>query len=175
MTTRWRITHKNTNHIDKYNRTYIQMQIYMSIENNGGMIMTTKENSHFVHQSSLATLPAENFVLQSILVHTCKWFFICCKFLLHGPPALLPLQRRVCCGFLLPIKVRHLCQFEPANLGSNGNHRNHYTTKATVSSYTGFMLRRVLKLKFKGNKLVGWPRRRWFCQLLKDREAGKKF
>jgi hypothetical protein len=42
-----------------------------------------------------------------------------------------------------------------------------------VSSYAGFMPRRVLQLKFKGNRLVEWPRRRWFCQLLED-EVGKE-
>jgi hypothetical protein len=37
--------------------------------------------------------------------------------------------------------------------------------KATVSSYAGFMQRRVLELKFKRDRLMGQPRRRWFCQL----------
>jgi hypothetical protein len=60
-----------------------------------------------------------------------------------------------------------LAGFEAANLGSYDKHPNHYTKKATVSSYAGFMLRIVLELKFKGNRLVGWPRR-WFCQLQED-------
>jgi hypothetical protein len=75
------------------------------MENHGGM-MLTEENSWYVHQSSLAILPAEssgskqeewakgmmNLALQSIFVHTFKWFIICRKFL-HGAS-----------GFTYPLK-----------------------------------------------------------------------
>jgi hypothetical protein len=32
------------------------------------------------------------------------------------------------------------------------------------------MPRGISELKFEGNMLVGWPRRRWFCQLLEYEE-----
>jgi hypothetical protein len=48
-----------------------------------------------------------------------------------GPTALLPIRGKVCCGFLLPLKIHRLCRFEPATFGSSGKHTNHYTTKAT--------------------------------------------
>jgi hypothetical protein len=48
-----------------------------------------------------------------------------------GPPALLPLRRKVCCGILLPLKINLIAGFEPANLGSNGKLTNPYTTYAT--------------------------------------------
>jgi hypothetical protein len=58
----------------------------------------TGENFWFIHQSSLATLPAEPSSWKSggtlqrkwwiwpsnIFVHTSKWFFTCCKLLWHG-------------------------------------------------------------------------------------------
>jgi hypothetical protein len=47
-----------------------------------------------------------------------------------GPPALLPIQRKVCCRFLSPLKIHHLG--EPAAFGSSGKHTNHYTTEAIV-------------------------------------------
>jgi hypothetical protein len=48
-----------------------------------------------------------------------------------GPPALLPIRRKVCCGFLLPLKIHRIGRFEPATFGSSGKHTNHYTTEAT--------------------------------------------
>jgi hypothetical protein len=48
-----------------------------------------------------------------------------------GPPALLLLQRKACCGFLLPLKIYHLGLVEYANLGSSCKHATHYTTEAT--------------------------------------------
>jgi hypothetical protein len=41
-----------------------------------------------------------------------------------GPTALLPLLRKLCCGFL-----SLSAGFEPANLGFNGKHDNYYTTE----------------------------------------------
>jgi hypothetical protein len=40
----------------------------------------------------------------------------------------------------------------------------------TVLSYAGFIPKVILELKFKGNRLVGRPRRAWFCHLLEDEE-----
>jgi hypothetical protein len=50
-----------------------------------------------------------------------------------GPPALLPIRRKVCCGFLSPLKCIALAGFEPATFGSSGKNTNHYTAKATMS------------------------------------------
>jgi hypothetical protein len=44
-----------------------------------------------------------------------------------GPPALLPIRRKVCCG-LLSIAF---AGFQPANFGSSGKHINYYIRKAT--------------------------------------------
>jgi hypothetical protein len=43
-------------------------------------------------------------------------------------PSLLPIQRKVFCGFLSSLKIHRLGRFEPANFGSSGKHTNHYTT-----------------------------------------------
>jgi hypothetical protein len=45
-----------------------------------------------------------------------------------GPAALLPILRKVCCGFLSPLKIHRFG--EPATFGSSGKHTNHYTTEA---------------------------------------------
>jgi hypothetical protein len=50
-----------------------------------------------------------------------------------GPPALLPIRRKVCCGFLLPLKSIASAGFVPATVGSNGKHTNHYTTETTMT------------------------------------------
>jgi hypothetical protein len=49
-----------------------------------------------------------------------------------GPPALLLLQRKVCCGFLSPLKIHRLGQIWTPNFESNGKLPNHYTTKVSV-------------------------------------------
>jgi hypothetical protein len=46
-----------------------------------------------------------------------------------GSPFLLPFRKKVYCGFLSPLKSIALAVFEPANLGYNGKHDNHYTTQ----------------------------------------------
>jgi hypothetical protein len=56
-----------------------------------------------------------------------------------GPPALLPIRRKVCWGFLSPLKIHRLGRFEPATLESSVMHTNHYTTEAT----TWFVLRNL--------------------------------
>jgi hypothetical protein len=57
-----------------------------------------------------------------------------------GPPALLPIRRKVCCGFLSPLKIHRLGRVYlfyrvftgfTATLRSSGKHTNHYTTEAT--------------------------------------------
>jgi hypothetical protein len=48
-----------------------------------------------------------------------------------GPPALLPIRRKVCCGLLSPLKIIALAEFKSVTLGSSGKHTNHYTTEAT--------------------------------------------
>jgi hypothetical protein len=40
--------------------------------------------------------------------------------------------------------------------------------KLTLSIVSGIIPRRVLELKFKGNRPMGRPRKRRFCQLLED-------
>jgi hypothetical protein len=80
---------------------------------NHGRMKQTEKNSWFVHQSSLAILPAEssgskqeerakgimNSALWSIFVHTCKWFLHAVKSYDMVPPASVPLRRNACCGF----------------------------------------------------------------------------
>jgi hypothetical protein len=46
-------------------------------------------------------------------------------------PALLPIQRKMCCGFLSPLKSTALAGFDPATFVSSVKYTNHYTTKAT--------------------------------------------
>jgi hypothetical protein len=75
------------------------------MENHGGMMMSTEENSWFVYQSSLAILPAESYGsrqeewVKGIRILACKVFlFKLASYFLYalnshdmGPPALLPL------------------------------------------------------------------------------------
>jgi hypothetical protein len=54
-----------------------------------------------------------------------------------GPSDLFPIRRKVCCGFLSPLKIHRLGRgFEPATLRSSGKHTNHYTTKATSFTWS---------------------------------------
>ena len=39
-----------------------------------------------------------------------------------GPTALLPLRRKACCGFFRPKNPTASAGFEPANLGTKGQH-----------------------------------------------------
>jgi hypothetical protein len=87
------------------------------MEDHGGII-STGENSWFVHQSSLAILPAEfsssksgttgvgNYefgfrsffvILRKVTLHTVKFYM--------GPTALLPLRRKWCHGFLSLLEI----------------------------------------------------------------------
>jgi hypothetical protein len=88
------------------------------MENHGGM-MSTEENSSFIHQSSLAVLPEKLsgskqeervkgnnefgpsnilFTLASDLTHAVKFYDM-------GPTALLSPPKKTCCGFLLSLKI----------------------------------------------------------------------
>jgi hypothetical protein len=49
-----------------------------------------------------------------------------------GTPALLPIQRKVCCEFLSPLKSIAFAGFEPATFAASDKHTNHYITEATV-------------------------------------------
>jgi hypothetical protein len=61
-----------------------------------------------------------------------KSSFTCRKILRHGTFRLyFPFERKVCCGFLSPLKIITLAGFELAAFGSKGKHTNHYTTKTT--------------------------------------------
>jgi hypothetical protein len=42
-----------------------------------------------------------------------------------GATALLPLRRKACSGFFRPKNPTALAGFEPANLGTRGQHANH--------------------------------------------------
>jgi hypothetical protein len=56
-----------------------------------------------------------------------------------GPPALpalLPIQWKVCCGFLSPLKYIASAGLELANLGSSGKYTSHYTTDSTWQEVT---------------------------------------
>jgi hypothetical protein len=79
--------------------------------------MPAGDNSWVVHQSSLAVLPAETYgasrgnrqrvrILPFQYLKYLKGSLTCRKVLL--PLALLPIQRKVCCGFLSPIKIHRL-------------------------------------------------------------------
>jgi hypothetical protein len=45
---------------------------------------------------------------------------------------LLSLRRKVCCGFLSPLKIHRLGRVRTANFGSSVKHTNHYTNKAAL-------------------------------------------
>jgi hypothetical protein len=92
---------------------------FMSCQNHGGT-KSTEGNSWFVHQSSLAILPAESSGSKqeewANRIWPCKVFlFILAGNVLYAiksynmePLALLPHWRKACCGFLLPSKIHRL-------------------------------------------------------------------
>ena len=63
-----------------------------------------------------------------------------------GPTALLPLRRKVCWGFFRPKNLTTSAGFEPANLGTKGQHA---TPRPPKASYSGKSLP-----KFRDNPLV---------------------
>jgi hypothetical protein len=52
-----------------------------------------------------------------------------------GQTALLPLRRKACCGIFRPKNPMAMAGFEPAILGTRGQHANHQTTE-TATDYT---------------------------------------
>jgi hypothetical protein len=61
------------------------------------------------------------------------------KILRHGTFRIyFPSERKVCCGFLSPLKIHRLGGVRPATFGFSGKHTNHYTAKATVGAGTNW-------------------------------------
>jgi len=123
----------------------------MSIESHGGMI-STGENSRFVHQSSgkhTSSHLVENqdehaegndeFSTRNIFFAHRSDFLHSVKSCDMGPTALLPLRRKACCGFVSPLKSIASADFEPANLGSNGKQANKYITEAPLMMSYSFI------------------------------------
>jgi hypothetical protein len=53
-----------------------------------------------------------------------------------GPSRFTSHPRKVCCGFLSPLKIHRFgWVLNPQPFGSSGQHTNHYTTKATLLSF----------------------------------------
>jgi hypothetical protein len=53
------------------------------------------------------------------------------------------------------LRLKFVSWMHRFDLGSSGKQPDHYLIKAKGSSCSGFMPRRVLELKCKGNKLLG--------------------
>jgi hypothetical protein len=77
-------------------------------------MMPAGDNSRLVHQSSLAVLPAETSGSNKRMDEVIKFrvfniFNTSTDFTVRsydmGLPALLPVRRKVCCGFLSPLKI----------------------------------------------------------------------
>jgi len=51
-----------------------------------------------------------------------------------GQTALLPLWRKACWGFFRPKNLTASAGFEPANLGTRGQHANHQTTEVAYAN-----------------------------------------
>jgi hypothetical protein len=74
----------------------------------------------------------DNFVYSSLWDF--KSSFTCRKILRHGTfPLYFLSERKMCCGFLSPLKMHCVAGFEPETFGSSGKNTNHYTTKAILS------------------------------------------
>jgi hypothetical protein len=84
----------------------------------------------------------ENLALQSISVHTCKWFFTCRKILWHGAGVWTFLPKEVVLQTIIALKNPiSSAGYQPANFGSNGKHSKHYTIDATKPKEVDFALR----------------------------------
>jgi hypothetical protein len=95
---------------------------YMIMENHGEMMMSAVGNCWIVYQSSLAILPWEpsgsvrrngrqkwGFCLARIsFAFESDFFLRAVKSHDMVLPALLPLRRKLCCGFLSPLKIHRL-------------------------------------------------------------------
>jgi hypothetical protein len=100
-------------------------------------IVPAGDNPWLVYQTFLEVLPAdisgeswrnglrsEDFAYQ--YVKYLKGYLTCREILRHGPPALLPHRRKVCCGSLSPLNINRF-----GRVWSIGNHTNLYATEAT--------------------------------------------
>jgi hypothetical protein len=119
---------------------------YTRMEKHGGIILRGKNSCFF--QRALWQSRQERhlvakqekhgegneFVLRSIFVHASKWYFTCYKNLQHGAYGFTSPPKDSTLKFFLPLKSFALVVFEPARLGSNGKHANHYTTEATPTT-----------------------------------------
>jgi hypothetical protein len=63
------------------------------------------------------------------LFHTSQRYLTCRRILRHGAMASLPLRRNSFCDFIAIKNPSSSAGFQPANLGSNCKHNNHYTTE----------------------------------------------
>jgi hypothetical protein len=97
--------------------------------------------------------------------------FFTCRKILHSGALALCFEGKVAAHFYRRSNPSPQPGLKLRILGPNSKHHNNYSAEATVSSYTGFMLRRVLELKFKGNRLIGQSRGRWLYQLLEEEEG----
>jgi hypothetical protein len=71
-----------------------------------------------------------NLALQIIFVHTSKGYLTCCKMLRHGADCFTSSRNEgVLRIFIALTNPSSSVGFEPAKLGSNGKHVNHYTTE----------------------------------------------
>jgi hypothetical protein len=101
----------------------------MSMENHGGMI-SAKEKSWFVHQSSPEILPAESSSNKSGWSGRREWWILCTKYLSYSYGSLTCRKnlRHGTDDFTSPRKEGILWNFMALNNPSNCKHANHYTT-----------------------------------------------
>jgi hypothetical protein len=85
------------------------------------MMILAVDNSLLVHQSSLAVLPAETSGASrrnrrrsdNFACHYLKYLkgsLTCHKILWHGTSSFISIWRKLCCGFLSPLKIHRLVQ-----------------------------------------------------------------
>jgi hypothetical protein len=82
-----------------------------------------------------------NLALQSIFIHTSKGSLTCRKILRHGAEGFTSPPKEGVLGIVIALKSPSPSTApEPANLGSNGKHANHYTTVNYTNELFVFML-----------------------------------
>jgi hypothetical protein len=91
----------------------------------------SSKKSHLVARQEEFEERNDTFSIRSIFFHPLKVFLIYRKILRRGADGFITLRRKGCCRFLSPLKSIASTGFEPANLGSNGKHANHYINEAT--------------------------------------------
>jgi hypothetical protein len=103
---------------------------------------------------------ANSWLAYQMVVYSSLWdlksSFICRKFLRRVTfPLYIPSQRKVCCGFLSPLKIhRHGRVLNPQPFVSSSQHTNHYTTKATRLRDRGQLIPQ--------DTILQWGGSRWF-------------